>query len=543
MRLIGYVSDERFLALPDVAVELRGPEGAAAQGTATTYSAASGAIYADCPPGRYRVTLAKDGYGAKHVEVDLPTAVPRQFRLLSDRLAGFVWPKWVRSGELSEFRVHSPAAYRLSLWRCGAEQVREATIGWFDEHAPRATAQVLPDGDFTSTGVGWNSEGYVDPNHRQYVTAPERSGLYYFHAESEDGQHVAFPWVVAPSTPRARIAVLASANTWNAYNNFGGRSNYINAAGLPDAPTLVARQELARYQDSAFAEHGFADEIYPPLSFERPEPLNQLRMGERATDPVQGRQPCHLAPAEWRLLAWLEREGYDHDLYADAHLHDGTLPLDAYDVLCLNTHPEYWSTRMYDRVRSWVVDRGGRLAYLGGNGLDCAVEHVGGDALRFRTQAAGPGEESRMARAHRRTSELLGVVFTDAGAMTAAPYRVLRPDHWAFAGTGVAAGDEFGARSLHERCPGGASGHETDKTTAYTPATATVLARGTNPDRGGAELTHFTTASGGEVFAAGSITWPTAIPVDEVVAAVTRNVLDRFLGGVRRTAGTARHRP
>ena len=45
------------------------------------------------------------------------------------------------------------------------------------------------------------------------------------------------------------------------------------------------------------------------------------------TDPIEGRQACHLAPAEWRLLGWLERQGYDYDLYADYQLHDGTLPL------------------------------------------------------------------------------------------------------------------------------------------------------------------------------------------------------------------------
>ena len=37
-----------------------------------------------------------------------------------------------------------------------------------------------------------------------------------------------------PATPGAPVAVLASTNTWNAYNNFGGRSNYINADHLPE---------------------------------------------------------------------------------------------------------------------------------------------------------------------------------------------------------------------------------------------------------------------------------------------------------------------
>lgn len=528
MPVIGYVSDERYLALPGAAVEIT-------DGTRfwRTVSSASGAVDVDCPPGAYRVTLARDGYGAKHVDAVLG-GEPCQFRLMSDQLYGYVWPKWARSGESAEFRVHSPAAYRLSMHRYGASVQDCGVVGWFDEHAPRATVQTTPDGDFSRTGVDWNRRGYVDPAMRQRVTAPERGGLYYFHAENEAGQFFSFPWVVAPARPVARIAVLASTNTWNAYNNFGGRSNYISPVGLPDRPVLVPRQELRRYGDSSYAENAFPDEDYPPLSFERPEPLNQVRLGERPEDPVRGRQPCHLAPAEWRLLSWLEQDGYAYDLYADAQLHDGTLDLDSYRVLVLNTHPEYWSREMYAAVHSWVFERGGRLVYLGGNGVDCEVEFVaGGTALHYLTQQ-GPGfferYESRMHRTYRPTTELLGVVFTPAGAMTSAPYEVVDADHWAFAGTGLGPGDLFGQFSLHERCPGGASGHETDKRTPRTPAGATVLARGRNVDAGGAEIVHFTTPGGGEVFSVGSISWPTALPVDRAVAAITANVLDRFLG-------------
>ena len=66
--------------------------------------------------------------------------------------------------------------------------------------------------------------------------------------------------------------------------------------------------------------------------------------------------------------------------------------------------------------------------------------------------------DSRMARTLESEANLLGVVCTDSGIMTAAPYKVLNADHWAFAGTGLSNGDLFGENSLHERIPGGASG-------------------------------------------------------------------------------------
>ena len=107
--------------------------------------------------------------------------------------------------------------------------------------------QITPDGDYTQTGVMWNKFGYTSPNHKQFVTAPERSGLYYFHAKGESGAFFSFPWIVAPAAPSADIAVLAANMNWNAYNNFGGRSNYIHPDCFPPTPTINARLELKRY--------------------------------------------------------------------------------------------------------------------------------------------------------------------------------------------------------------------------------------------------------------------------------------------------------
>jgi hypothetical protein len=127
-------------------------------------------------------------------------------------------------------------------------------------------------------------------------------------------------------------------------------------------------------------------------------------------------------------------------------------------------------------------------------------------------------------------ASLLGVVTTETGIMTAAPYRVVQADHWVFEGTGLQNGDIFGVPSLHERCPGGASGHETDKISRSSPDGTVLLAKGLNPDNGGAEMVYYATKSGGAVFSAGSITWPLALLVDPHISRVTSNVIRRFLG-------------
>ena len=337
--------------------------------------------------------------------------------------------------------------------------------------------------------------------------------------------------------------MLASTNTWSIYNNYGGRSNYINASGLPPQPIVNARQDLKRYLEGGFTEWAPPDGEYPPLSFDRPEPGNFVPEPVEATDPIEGRVACGLAPAEWRLLAWLERQGYAYDFYSETQLHDGTLDLDAYRILILSVHPEYWSRTMYQRVKSWVFERGGRLMYLGGNGLNAEVEFLETGELRAKTHLVSvngslgmsdPNDpsiwfESRFHRTLECEANLTGVVTTDSGIMTAAPYRVVDGSHWAFARTGLSTGDLFGEESLHERCHGGASGHETDKMSRYSPRGTVLLAKGINPDDGGAEMVCYESPGGGAVFSAGSITYPASLLVDGALSIVTANVIERFL--------------
>src|SRR5687767_13110503 len=175
--LIGYVSDEYYQALPGVTLEIE-REG---EPPIVISSTPSGAVYADLAAGTYEVILAKEGFGGKRVKATLGADRPYHFRLLSNTLYGYVWPKWVTSGRHGEVRVHSEEAYHLSLWRYGQTKQLVQPIGWIDEHGPHPNRQLLPDGDFTQSGVGWNRGA------SPLVQAPQRSGLYYFHVATSSG--------------------------------------------------------------------------------------------------------------------------------------------------------------------------------------------------------------------------------------------------------------------------------------------------------------------------------------------------------------------
>ena len=59
--LIGYVSDEKYVALADVLVEFTNTKGESWEARSR---AGSGSIHCDLPPGDYVVTLNKAGFGS-----------------------------------------------------------------------------------------------------------------------------------------------------------------------------------------------------------------------------------------------------------------------------------------------------------------------------------------------------------------------------------------------------------------------------------------------------------------------------------------------
>jgi len=82
---IGYVSDERYVAVADVLLEFQ----RGGKTEAVVRSTPRGAVDAELPPGKYWVTLVKDGFGSKSVEMTVgDDQPPYHFRLLSDTLLG-----------------------------------------------------------------------------------------------------------------------------------------------------------------------------------------------------------------------------------------------------------------------------------------------------------------------------------------------------------------------------------------------------------------------------------------------------------------------
>ncbi len=255
---------------------------------------------------------------------------------------------------------------------------------------------------------------------------------------------------------------------------------------------------------------------------------------------------------ECNLLRWLEREGYDVAYCSSVDTHAITNLLWNHQAFLSVGHDEYWSNPMRSNVKA-ARDRGVNLAFLSSNTsfwqvrfqpstIDGAVDRN----LVCYKSTADPVYNSpsnylttvqfRAAPVLDPESSLLGVYFDFAGVTS--DLVVNDPNHWIFAGTGVAAG---------QRLPG-LLGYEVDSTNRFSPPGIQVacvspyLGFGgpANPVTSYSDAASYTTASGATVFAAGTMQWSWGLDdlnspgyhassQSPVVQHMTRNLMARMM--------------
>jgi hypothetical protein len=407
----------------------------------------------------------------------------------------------VYPGQTIAFCVHSPHThFSLEVIRFGEKEeslLRRDNIPGRVQHYKQNAYKC---------GADWETSYTLQiPDHW-------RSGMYAGKLADETGQQFYMTFVVKTkrADKPASVAVLASTNTWQAYNEWGGASLY-----RYDVPDSLHRA--------------------------RSQFVHMLRPNPGAT-PIGN--SGHLACAEKHVLSWLEHHGIGYDLYADWDLHQEPELLRKHRVLLLNTHNEYWSHAMYWGLEDYLAG-GGNLLYLSGNGLYWKTV-INGDQLEVRqdhgnhTLSDEAGGQWR--NYGRPETKILGIRFTNAGYSSFKPYKVISPHHWIFADTEVKKGDLIGAQGLNT---GGASGWELDKINPYaTPPGLVHLAKGTNRWRNGADMIYFEQAGGGGIFSVGSITFGGSLVIDPVLSKMMQNVIATFLAdpakfeAVSATSGT-----
>lgn len=331
-----------------------------------------------------------------------------------------------------------------------------------------------------------------------------KNGMYAARLRDRSGNTSYITFIVKGNKNNLKgdIAVLASTNTWQAYNDWGGLSFYTNANDDDDTNLF----------DSGI------------VSLMRPNPQG---------DPTNG--IGHTAGAELHVLSWLESEGHPYKLITDYDLDKEPSILDQFRVLIISTHNEYWTPNMYDSLERFL-NRGGSLLYLSGNGVywkallnDKDQLEVRKDFKRHKFDNTQGGYWTK--HLNRSESSVLGVRFQNSGFSVPAPYKVLKADHWIYKNTGLANGDLIGKTGLTavKDSTGGASGWETDQMDQNSPPNSVLLARGINTKGKGAEMVYYDHPGGGGVFSVGSITFGGSLAVDKDLKTMVNNVLERFL--------------
>ncbi|MBS7530686.1 twin-arginine translocation signal domain-containing protein [Hazenella sp. IB182353] len=401
-------------------------------------------------------------------------------------IEGYVPQLSYRAGEEIELKVHAPTG------RFGIEFVR---YGKEEKVVDRVE---------NIKGIKQNYTRYVYRNGANWKTSysyrvPDswRTGLYGARLFDQSGKEFYISFNIKSSRytgeKKKRIAVLSSTNTWTAYNTWGGASLY-------------------KY---------FVNDHVSPLYAQI---VNSQRPNIEAS-PVG--DPIHLANAEKLILSWLEENEYDFHVIADSDLHTDKDLLSHFGTLIINTHGEYWTEEMYNALEDFM-NQGGNLLYLSGNGVywksvvkDNQLEVRKAFGYHVLNDERG-GLWNRIGRSE---AGLLGVRYTPTGFNTFHPYKVKQADHWIFDGTNLKNGDEIGKEGLNR---GGASGHETDKRNEFSPKNLILLAKGTNPEDGGAEMVYYDHPGGGGVFSVGSVTFGGSLVVDDKLSQMVKNVMNRY---------------
>lgn len=426
--------------------------------------------------------------------------------------------------------------------------------------------------------AGWQSDFALT------VPADLPSGVYASRLRANDDEDY-LPFFVRPlpGTSTAPIAVLVPTIHYLAYANFRDISGGIwDLENLPNADVSLHRAEY-----TYAAQHGLPG-LYDLHSdgsgtayVSRLRPILNMRPKFRYR--VWG-APARF-PADLYLTDWLETKGYAADIITDDDLHaEGADLLAPYKVVLTGSHHEYWTSRMLAALDTYLQD-GGRLMYLGGNGLfgvtsvDPQRPHVI-EVRRWGT--SWPFEMPPGERYHSTTGEpggiwrnrgwapnrFVGVGSSAAGFDCGAPY-VRQPGSFdpraAFIFEGIGPNEAIGDfPSLMVQH--GAAGYEMDRLdfSLGTPPHALLLASSvghsdrynafiderlqftkgidgvlstTPPEEGvlhpfiRADMVYFETPRGGAVFSVGSIAWRGSLSYngyDNNVSRITENVLRRF---------------
>jgi N,N-dimethylformamidase len=464
------------------------------------------------------------------------------------------------------------------------------------EVAGRAPNGVIRNGaERAVTGRNWT--GLAD----SFVAAPDEYGAIYFHSDEMidsgwdynlsfelpkdlksgvyavrlevGGRADLYPLFVRATNEGADVVFVAPTNTYLAYAN-----DHFAASDM----SAIMGHERVVSEDEAFIN---AHPEFGLSCYDRHRDGSPVRYSSRRRPLLNTRPhyPNWLTgsyrhfPVDLFFLAWLERLPHSYHVVTDEDVHArGSQLLSKYKVVVTGSHPEYWTNKALTALENYALG-GGRILYLGGNGLYWVTSidpdrpwiiEVRRDNSGLRSWDAPIGERNHVHTGEpgglwryrgRGPNTLVGVGFATEGFSKGKGYKraaaSYEPQFKAFF-DGVSE-DVIGEEGY---ILDGAASDECDRydLALGSPAHATILASATGfgpeylmvpedlptpmpnsdgpnrPDKVRADMVYVPIAGGGEIFSVGSIGFVGAMAWNDFknnTARLLDNVLAEFVLG------------
>lgn len=435
------------------------------------------------------------------------------------KIEGFAYPHSITQGEdVSIFVSTDDDTFDIHIYREGAAQVE-----YYAEYNLPGVLQNVSSTAYKD-GVDWS------PAIALNIPDNWPSGVYTIAFDTPNSERTWGIFTVRSNNPGVNADILfqMTLTTWQAYNNWGGKSLYaINSTG--------GRSSV--------------------VSFKRPFASDHYSKG-------RGKFTSQELP----FIRWLEQNNYKVEYSTSLDTHSLPDLHKNYKIFMTAGHDEYWSWEMRDNIESRISDNK-KIAIFSGNSVWWQIRFSNdmSQMICYKTAENDPlyGINNDLVTSlwhaepvNRPENSLLGISYryaglvnTSAGLTSAEGYGgffVERPNHWAFENTNVKTGDVFGydaaivgpetdgAMIVPGSSPMLVSGDDgTPKDFIILATSPAILPPATSqyPDHiyGTATMGIFGIGDG-TVFNAATIKWSNGLKLhDPIVQQITRNVLNNFL--------------
>lgn len=256
-------------------------------------------------------------------------------------IQGFATDISINVEETVNFKIKSPASYTIDIYR----------LGWYDGDGARKVSTlnpvlfdaVLPQtqpADNYEVATGKTSCSNWSISAHWNVPANAVSGIYIAkltRTDTNGSSHIAF--IVRNDFGNSELLFKTSDATWQAYNVYGGNSLYVNNSGI----SVLGFNHATK------------------VSYDRPFYTRNGGGGG-------GSSEDWLFNAEYPMIRWLERNGYDVSYTTDVDMDRSSsiITPTQHKVLLSVGHDEYWSATeraKFETARS----NGVHLAFFSGN--------------------------------------------------------------------------------------------------------------------------------------------------------------------------------